>query len=119
MPTVLLHDLLDGLAQRPEVLGAAVVSDEGLVIEQALAHHLDAEALAALATTLLRHGSELGVSGGLGPLGVAVFDFATGPAILAALEGGASLLLLTRDDVNIGELLYTVRMHRATIASLL
>lgn len=99
--------------------GVAVVSADGLVIEQAIRRPTDPEALAALATTLVRHGRELGEAADLGGLGAAVLEFDTGPALLCALRDGASLLLLGALEADLGELLYLLRRHRAAIADLL
>ena len=114
-----LFHLVHGLAARPEVTGAAVLSGEGLVIHQVLPAGADAEALAALATTLLRHTSELGEAARLGPLATAVLDFGPGPVIVSALGAGAALLVLVRADADFGELLYLVRRHQGAIAELL
>lgn len=114
-----LLDLLHGLANRPEVTGAALVSGEGLTIHQALPADADPEALAALTTTLLRQASELGATAGVGPLLTAVLDFGAGPAIVTGLDDGAALVVLIRPDADFGELLYLVRRHRDAIASLL
>jgi predicted regulator of Ras-like GTPase activity (Roadblock/LC7/MglB family) len=54
-----------------------------------------------------------------GPLGSAVLEFGSGPVIVAPLPDGASLVLLARGDVDLGELLYLVRQHRAAIGDLL
>jgi len=114
-----LRSLVDGLAARPDVTGVAVISGEGLVIDQALGPGADPEAVAALATTLLRHGNELGMAASQGPLGTAILEFGTGPVIVSSLADGAALVLLARGDHDLGELLYLVRQHRATIADLL
>lgn len=115
----MLRDLIKGLAERPEVAGLAVISPDGLVIEHALPPDADSDALAALATGLLRHAGELGAAGGLGGLEVAVLDFTTGPAVAAALGDGASLIVLARPDSDLGELLYLLRRNRSAIAALL
>ncbi len=114
-----LHSVVHGLAARPEVTGAAIISGEGLVIHQALPVGADPEALAALATTLLRHTTELGDAARLGPLTTAVLDFGPGPVIVSALGDGAALVLLVRADADFGELLYLVRRHQPAIAGLL
>jgi predicted regulator of Ras-like GTPase activity (Roadblock/LC7/MglB family) len=114
-----LHSLVDGLAARPEVTGVAVISWEGLVIDQALGPDTDSEAMAALATTLVRHANELGLAAAQGPLSTAVLEFGAGPVVVAGLADGASLILLARTDVDLGELLYLIRRHRGAIADLL
>lgn len=114
-----LSPLLHGLANRPEVTGAAVVSTEGLIIQQLLGSTGDSEALAALATTLLRRSAELGSAAGLGGLTLAVLEFGPGPVVVTDLGNGASLVVLLRADADFGELLYLVRRHRDALAELL
>jgi predicted regulator of Ras-like GTPase activity (Roadblock/LC7/MglB family) len=114
-----LRSLLDGLAARPEVTGVAIVSGEGLLIEEALPPATDGEALAALATTLIRHADEFGHSAGLGSFGTAILEFNEAPAIIGILSDGAALVLLARPDADLGELLYLLRRHRAPMSSLL
>lgn len=114
-----LSHLVSGLASRPEVTGAAIISGEGLVIHETLPKEADSEALAALATSLLHHMTEFGERARLGPLGTAVLDFEPGPVIVAALGNGAGLVLMVRAEADFGELLYLVRQHRDAIAELL
>ena len=99
--------------------GVAVISGEGLVIDQALGPQADSEALAALATTLFRHAGELGLAAAQGPLRTAVLEYGAGPVIVAGLPDGAALVLLARPEVDLGELLYLVRRQRGAIAELL
>ena len=115
----MLRQLVDGLAARPDVAGAAVISGDGLVIEAALGTGADGDALAALTTTLVRNCGELGTAGGLGSLGAAVLEFASGPAVIGTLRDGASVVVLARDGSDLGELLYLLRRHRGAIADLL
>ena len=114
-----LRRLVDGLSSRPEITGVAVISGEGLVIEQALGPGTDAEALAALAMTLGRHGSELGASVGLGSLGTVVLEFEEGPAVMTRYRDDTALVLLARPDADLGELLYLLRRQRGAINDLL
>jgi len=117
--SAVLRSLIDGLAARPEVTGVAIVSGEGLLIEQTLPASTDGEALAALATTLIRNAQELGSTSDLGPFGAAVLEFDGGPLVIGILSDGAALVLLARNDEDLGELLYLVRRHRAAMSSLL
>jgi len=114
-----IRRLVDGLASRPEIAGVAVISGDGLVIEQALGHDADADAIAALTTTIARHGHELGTATGRGFLGATVFDFANGPAVMTHFADGMSMILLARPDADLGEVLYLLRRQRDEIAGLL
>lgn len=115
----MLRTLLESLAARPEVTGAAVVSPEGLLIDHSLPAGTDGEALAALATTVLRQSTELGAAARLGPTTTAILEFADGPAILGAIDGGAALVVLARPDADLGDLFYVVRRHRPAVADAL
>jgi predicted regulator of Ras-like GTPase activity (Roadblock/LC7/MglB family) len=95
--SAVLRSLIEGLAARPEVT----------------------EALAALATTLIRNAQELGSTSDLGSFGAAVLEFDGGPLVIGILSDGAALVLLARNDEDLGELLYLVRRHRAAMSSLL
>lgn len=112
----MLRTLLTGIAQRPEVTGAAIVSGEGLLIEHALPVGTDGEALAALAATVIRQIAELGSAAGMGQPTSAVIEFSGGPAIIGMVDGGAALFVMARPDADLGELLYLVRRHRPAVA---
>jgi len=101
-----LRTLIEGLAARPEVAGVALVSTEGLLIDQALPATLDSDALAALATTVLRQLHELGTAAGRGPAASAVIEFQGGPAIIGAMESGSALVVLARADADLGDRRY-------------
>lgn len=115
----MLRRLVDGLAARPEVTGVAVISGDGLVIEQALDPSTDPEALAALALTLRRHAGELGGAAGLGGLDTVILEYADGPAVMTRHRDDTALLLLARADADLGELLYLLRRQRSAINDLL
>lgn len=112
----MLRTLLTGIAQRPEVTGAAIVSGEGLLIEHALPPGTDGEALAALAATVIRQIAELGSATRLGHPISTVVEFSGGPAIIGMVDGGAALFVMARPDADLGELLYLVRRHRPAVA---
>ena len=115
----MLRTLIEGLAARPEVTGVALVSTEGLLIDHTLPAELDGEALAALAVTVLRQIHELGSAAGRGPAASAVIEFRGGPAIVGAMEGGSSLVVLARPEADLGDLLYLIRRYRPAVADAL
>ena len=114
-----LSEVLSGWPIRDAVRGAAIVGEDGLVIHDALEPGTDTEAVAALAVATRRHAEQLGSAGACGPLRTAVFEFGEGPAILAALPAGATLVVLAAPDRDIGLLLYELRTRRDSLASLL
>jgi predicted regulator of Ras-like GTPase activity (Roadblock/LC7/MglB family) len=113
-----LRFVLSALAGRPDVAGAAVLSDEGLVVDAALPQHLDRDEVAALATTAIRHLNALTDSIGHGQLRQVVLDSELGTAILTRLPSGASLLVLATADGDLGQLLYDLRRHSPALAPL-
>jgi len=113
-----LRELLQGLDAGDSVRGAAIVGEDGLVIHDALDSGSDAEAVAALAVTTLRHAEQLGGACRAGSLDTAVFDFGAGPAILSSL-GSATLVVLAKPNRDLGSLLYALRTRRDALAGLL
>lgn len=114
-----LQEVIEGWTERATVVGAAVIGDDGLVIHDAFAAGTDTEAVAALAAAVVRDGAQLGGAGTRGDLQVAVLDYDGGPAILAPLSGGATLVVLAATDRDLGPLLYELRTRRDDLARLL
>lgn len=114
-----LREIMQGLNSRESVRGAAIVGDDGLVIHDALTSEADAEAVAALAVTTMRHADQFGGAGRCGALRTAVLDFGNGPAILSVLGPGALLVVLARPDRDLGPLLYEIRTRRDSLTGLL
>lgn len=114
-----LHDVLVALADRPDVAGAVVVSDEGLVIDAALpAGGPEVDAAAALAATAQRALAGLGEALGHGAPREVVLDGGDGIAILHRLPSGATLLLIADGDGDLGELLHDLRRHGPALTEL-
>ena len=114
-----LREIIQGLPMRDAVLGAAIVGEDGLVIHNALAATADADAVAALAVTTMRHAEQLGGAGACGELRTAVLDYGNGPAILSVVAPGATLVILARPGRDLGSLLYELRTRRESLAGLL
>ena len=114
-----LREIMQGLNSRDSIRGAAIVGDDGLVIHDALTSEADAEAVAALAVTTMRHADQFGGAGRCGTLRTAVLDFGNGPAILSVLGPGAILIVLARPDRDLGPLLYEIRTRRDSLTGLL
>jgi predicted regulator of Ras-like GTPase activity (Roadblock/LC7/MglB family) len=112
-----LREIMQGFTARDAVRGAAIVGDDGLVIHHALS--ADADAVAALAVTTMRHAQQFGGAGRCGPLRTAVLDFGDGPAILSALTPAATLVVLARPDRDLGALLYEIRTSHDQFTGLL
>lgn len=113
-----LRTVLAAFVDRPDVLGAAIVSDEGLVVESALPASLDPEALAALAATAQRTLQALGGATGHGTPRETVVEAAGGILILERLPAGSTLLVLAAPAGDLGTLLGDLRRHAPALVAL-
>lgn len=111
-----LPSLLQAWSDRPSVRGAAVVSEDGLLVHSLLPSDADAEAVAALAVTLVREGRQFAAARGTADLHRMVLDLAGGPAILAPIDERHTLVLLARPDQDVGSLLFEIRQSRAALS---
>jgi predicted regulator of Ras-like GTPase activity (Roadblock/LC7/MglB family) len=114
-----LAEVVRGLAARDEVEAVVVVSPDGLPIDHAARGHCDADALSALAVTLLRPATRLGETADRGQLTRAVFEYAGGLAVLSLLGDGNALLVLLGADADAGTMLYDLRRHTPALSALL
>ena len=114
-----LRSVLMAFAERPDVAGAVVVSDDGLVVEASLPAGLDAEELAALTTAAGRGAGALGSAARIGELAQAVIECTLGTLVLQRLPSRATLLVLAAPDGDLGALLYDLRRHAPALVSLL
>jgi predicted regulator of Ras-like GTPase activity (Roadblock/LC7/MglB family) len=114
-----LRSVLAALADRPDVAGVVVVSDDGLVVETSLAGSLDPEELAALANNAVRSIDTLTAAARLGPLAQGVVESANGALVLQRLPTGAVLLVLAAEGGDLGALLHDLRRHAPALVSLL
>lgn len=114
-----LAEVVRGLAARDGVDAVVVVSPDGLPIDHASRSPCDADALSALAATLLRPAARLGETVGHGSLGRVVLEYAGGLVIIAVLGDGNALAVLTAAGGDIGPLLYDLRRQAPALNALL
>ncbi len=114
-----LREIIQGFDAGDSVRGAAIISEDGLVIHDALNAEADGDAVAALAVTTMRHAEQFGGAGRCGPLRTAVLDFGEGPAILTALGTSATLVVLARPGRDLGPLLFEIRTRHSSLTGLL
>ena len=110
-----LRQIVDGWSARDRVRGAAIVSEDGLVIHDLL-DAADAEAIAALAVTIVREARQLGDAAGRAPLRTVVLDYAGGPAILTPIDGRHTLVVLAVAEQDLGLLLFEIRRERSALS---
>lgn len=116
MPTI--HDLVRAIAERDGVEAVIVLGRDGLLIDGRTARDLDGEQLAALAPAIASAAESLGASWSGGPLVTAVLEYEQGLALIAPLSSDVMLLVLVHASADVGSLLYDLRRHRASIASI-
>ena len=80
---------------------------------------VDADNVAALLPTAIKHMAQLGDAGGRGDFATGVLEFGRGVAIVAVLNAEALLIVLVQPATNVGALLFDLRRHRTAIAGLL
>lgn len=116
--TTPLRSVLHALAERPDVAGTIVVSDEGLVVEAMLPATADRDAVAALAATALRAVTGLVQAAALGEPVELVVEASGGTLVLQRLPGNAALVVLAAPDGDLGTLLYELRRHGPALTPL-
>ncbi len=113
----MLKESMSRLAARPEVVGAALLSSDGLPVQSTFPPGADTDAAVALAATMARHGDELGTAVGGEDAGSFVLDFATRVVIISRLDRDTRLLILARGDADLGDLLYLLRQEQDALAA--
>ena len=112
-----LRDIISGWTNGGSVQGAAIVSEDGLLVHDALDPGTDREAIAALAIELVRNGRQLGVAGARSRLDTLVLDLEHGPAILSPIDASHTLIVFAGAGTDIGPLLYEIRTQRAAVSA--
>lgn len=111
-----LSDTIRALAGRPGVRRVVVASPDGLPVESA-GPEGDAEALAALASALIRPAERLAAEAGGAGLTRAVLEFEGGFALLGAVRGGNWLVVLVSEAADVGEILFELRQQGPELAA--
>ena len=112
-----LRDLIDGWSNGRAVRGAAMISEDGLMVHQTLAAVADGEAVAALAVSLLRSGGQLGEAGRSGAVRTVVLDLTGGPAIIAPVDDRHTLIVFAKANIDIGPLLHEIGLQREAVSA--
>ena len=114
-----IRDVVEALSRSHGVDAVLVVGRDGLPIDSRVANGVDADSVAALLPTAIKHMAQLGDAGGRGDFATAVLEFGRGVAIVAVLNAEALLIVLVQPATNVGALLFDLRRHRTAIAGLL
>lgn len=116
MPTI--RELVSAIAERDGVEATVVLGRDGMVIDARTTPPHDAEQLAAHVPALVGAAEELGVPGAGGSLATAVLEYEHGLAVITTLSSEATLLVIIHPSAHVGPLLFDLRRHRGSIASL-
>src|SRR5437016_14208455 len=95
-----IRDVVEALGRTSGVDAVVVVGRDGLPIDSRVANGVDAESVAALLPSALKHMAELGDAGGRGDFNTAVLDFGRGLAIVAVRNVEALLILRVQPATN-------------------
>ncbi|HET8712422.1 MAG TPA: roadblock/LC7 domain-containing protein [Gemmatimonadales bacterium] len=114
-----IRDVVEALSRASGVDAVVVVGRDGLAIDSRVRDGVDAESVAAVLPSAIKHMADLGQAGGRGEFGTAVLEFGSGLAIVAVLHAEALLIVLVQPATNVGALLFDLRRHRTAIAGLL
>jgi predicted regulator of Ras-like GTPase activity (Roadblock/LC7/MglB family) len=105
-----LNDRLRALlSSTPEIEGAAVVSDDGLIISSVLAPPADEDRVAAMSAAMLSLGERIAQELGRGKLEQVYIKGANGFALLTAANPHTVLTVIARGDARLGLLLLELR----------
>ena len=114
-----IRDVVEALSRASGVDAVVVVGRDGLPIDSRVGNGVDAESVAALLPSAIKHMAELGGAGGRGEFNTAVMEFGGGLVVVAVLHADALLVVLVQPATNVGALLFDLRRHRTAIAGLL
>jgi predicted regulator of Ras-like GTPase activity (Roadblock/LC7/MglB family) len=114
-----LRDVIQRLAARPDVDAVVVASGDGLPIDHAGRAAVDAEAVAALATTFTLGARRLGQAAECDALSSGVLEYGDRLAVVRPLGADNFLFVLATRATNIGPLLFDLRRDAPSLASML
>lgn len=113
-----IRDLVATVRQFDGVEAALVLGRDGLLIDNAADAGVDGEGIAARVPSILQFCDELGSAAAKGSLRTAIIELEQGLVVLTAMSGDVLLLVLLKQDANVGALLYDLRRHRSGLAAL-
>jgi len=116
MPT--LRELTEAIQRRPGVQAVVVLGADGLVIETHDQTHHTAEPLAARVPAVAMAARHLGHAANAGDAQLTLLEFETGYGIILRLSPQAMLFVSTSAEVALSELLFDLRRHRSSMATL-
>ena len=114
-----LHQILDGLAARPDVDAVMVLSADGLPIHSTGRGKLDSDAVAALAASFANGAARLGGAAACESFRTSVLEYEDRLVVVRPLGKEGHLFVLGAARTNLGQLLYDLRQQGSSLAALL
>ncbi|MGH2583196.1 MAG: roadblock/LC7 domain-containing protein [Anaerolineales bacterium] len=114
--TLRLQSLIDSV---PDVLGAAVVSTDGLSIASVLQPPIDEDRVAAMSAAMLSLGERISSELGRGVMEQVYIKGTEGYALLVAVGPQAVLTIISGGEAKLGMLLLELRMAVADLGPLI
>jgi predicted regulator of Ras-like GTPase activity (Roadblock/LC7/MglB family) len=117
MPSI--RDVVQALGRREGVDAVIVLGRDGLTVDAHTRDGLDADGLSALIPSVAAACTRLGTAGARGEFAIGVAEYARGIIIIAVLTPEVMLAVLVQPNINVGVMLYELKLHRTAIAGLL
>lgn len=111
-----LESLVSGT---PDITGAALVSDDGLIIGSVLPADVDEESVGGMASILLSLGGRVTAELELGDMEQVLIRAGTGNALMVSAGEGSLLIVLMTRRARLGLVFLDVRRSAADLAALL
>lgn len=107
------------MTSTPEIEGAAVVSDDGLIISSVLAPPAEEDRVAAMSAAMLSLGERIAKELGRGQLEQVYIKGGNGFALLTAADEHTVLTVIAKGEARLGLLLLELRKVVADLQALL
>ena len=114
-----IRDVVQALGGREGVDAVILLGRDGLTIDSHVSINVETDSISALVPSVVDTCNRLGLSSGRNQLATGVIEYTNGLAVIAQLTSETLLVVLVRQGINIGGLLFDLRRHRVGIANLL
>src|SRR2546423_545758 len=112
-----IRDVVEALSRSNGVDAVVVVGRDGLPIDSRVGNGVDADSVAALLPSAIKHMGQLGEAGGRGDFNTAVLEFGGGLAIVTVLNAEALLIVLVLTAEGEDRILREARRLGATLVT--
>lgn len=115
-----LNDTLEGLVtETPDVKGAAIISDDGLIISSVLPSDTEEDSIGGMSSILLSLGSRAAAELDLGDLDQVLIRGKQGNALMVSAGEGALMLVLMTKSAKLGLVFLDVKRAAKATANIL